>query len=231
MKPASENNFFDRHAGDYEKILRGMVGAFDGNLDYFAAYKIEILRRKLATPPRKILDFGAGIGRSLPFFRAAFPSAELHGFDPSAESLAHAARACPEAILHSNWNQLGEGFDLVFLAGVLHHLPEAEALSWMERARAICGGGGVIAIFEHNLKNPVTRRLVTNCDYDRDARFYAPSETKALLERAGFHDVKSEYCLFFPALLKPLRSFEKFLGGVPLGGQYFVLGTRPSGAP
>lgn len=225
MKPAPGNNFFDGYAGDYEALLREMVGGFD-DPSYFASYKIEILLRKLAIAPARVLDFGTGVGRSLPFFRAAFPTAELHGFDPSQESLAYAARACPVARLHARWETVGAGYDLVFLAGVLHHLPPEEAPDWLARLRAVTAPGGTVAIFEHNLRNPVTRRLVRRSPYDRDARFYSPAEVEGLLAGAGWREARSEYCLFFPALLRALRPLEKRLGRWPCGGQFFTLGRR-----
>ena len=39
--------------------------------------------------------------------------------------------------------------------------------------------------------------------------------------------LQTGYCLFFPGPLAALRPLEKFLGWLPLGGQYYVAGVRP----
>jgi hypothetical protein len=90
---------FDQYAGQYEDILAAQTNFFDGDSGYFARYKIE-LAQQLTGSVSSVLDFGCGIGRSLPYLREVFPKAEIVGCDPSAESLAIARRENPSCRLH-----------------------------------------------------------------------------------------------------------------------------------
>ena len=74
---------FDQYAGQYEAILAAQTNFFDGDSSYFARYKIE-LAQQLVGPVDAILDFGCGIGRSMPHLREVFPRADIVGCDPSA---------------------------------------------------------------------------------------------------------------------------------------------------
>jgi Methyltransferase domain len=85
---------FDQYAGQYEDILAAQTNFFDGDSGYFARYKIELAQR-LAGSVSSVLDFGCGIGRSMPYLREVFPKAEIVGCDPSAESFAIARRENP----------------------------------------------------------------------------------------------------------------------------------------
>ena len=78
---------FDQYAGQYEAIIAAQTNFFDGDSDYFARYKIE-LARQLVGSVDSVLDFGCGVGRSMPHLRAIFPKAGIVGCDPSVESLA-----------------------------------------------------------------------------------------------------------------------------------------------
>jgi len=86
--------------------------------------------------------------------------------------------------------------------------------------------GGTIVIFEHNPFNPVTRKIVNDCPYDKDAVLLRPSELKTLLVDAGLLVHRSVYCLFVPPSLSALLPLESKLGWLPLGGQYWVTAVR-----
>jgi trans-aconitate methyltransferase len=87
---------FDQYAGQYEAILAAQTNFFDSDSNYFARYKIE-LAQQLVGHVGSVLDFGCGIGRSMPHLREIFPDADIVGCDPSAESLAIARRIQPAA--------------------------------------------------------------------------------------------------------------------------------------
>ena len=53
--------------------------------------------------------------------------------------------------------------------------------------------GGAIVIFENNPFNPVTRKIVNDCPYDKDAILLKPSKLKTLLIDAGLHVCRSAY--------------------------------------
>lgn len=86
---------FDDYAKDYETLLKDQLSFFSGDRGYFSAYKIAILRRLFPEGIRNILDFGAGIGLSLPHVLELFPSAELFAGDISKASLGYVSQNFP----------------------------------------------------------------------------------------------------------------------------------------
>lgn len=213
---------FDQYAGQYDALLSAQTRFFDSDSQYFARYKIERVKQ-LAGDVRRVLDFGCGIGRSIPHMRTAFPGADIIGCDPSADSLAIARRENPACRFLTPEELAAEpGFDLVMASCVFHHIPPAER----QQALAYCRGrlkpGSRFVIFEHNPLNPVTRHMVNTCPFDADAVLLGLRETLARLRAAQFEVVHSAYCLFFPSALAALRPLENYLGWLPLGGQYFV---------
>ena len=49
---------------------------------------------------------------------------------------------------------------------------------------------------------------------------------RKLIEVSSFEILKSNYALFFPKLLSKLMLIEPYLGWLPLGGQYFIIGEK-----
>ena len=80
---------FDDYADRYEAVLQEQLAFFSKNCDYFSAYKVEIAARLCSRQPSSILDFGCGIGLSLPHLDVRFAGAQLFATDPSERSLAH----------------------------------------------------------------------------------------------------------------------------------------------
>ena len=56
--------------------------------------------------------------------------------------------------------------------------------------------------------------------------YEAIKESLELIKTAGLKTQKKKYTLFFPAFLKGLRFLEKYLGFIPIGGQYYVLAVK-----
>lgn len=220
---------FDAFAGRYNDLLREKTGFFTEDETYFARYKVAIARRLLGRPPARILEFGCGIGRNIPFLREAFPGAEVMGSDVSAVSIDIARRENPEAHFWLEGDDAGErsGFDLVFVAGVFHHIPAAERRAAADLVAARLHPGGSAVIFEHNPYNPVTRRIVRDCPYDEGVVLLRPGQMRKLLAAAGLQVRGQGYSLFFPPRLKALAGIEPALGWLPLGGQYWVKAERP----
>ncbi|HEY6322724.1 MAG TPA: class I SAM-dependent methyltransferase [Thermoanaerobaculia bacterium] len=122
----------------------------------------------------------------------------------------------------------GGSFDLVFAVCVLHHVPpdgRRDALVG-EMAR-LARPGGLVAIWEHNPWNPLTRRAVARCRFDRDAALLSLAETRRLLRRAGLSRIESRYGLFFPWRGRGWRRAERLLAQVPLGAQFVALAIKP----
>lgn len=122
----------------------------------------------------------------------------------------------------------GGSFDLVFAVCVLHHVaPGAERDALVGEMARLARPGGLVAIWEHNPWNPLTRRVVARCPFDRDAVLLSPGEARRLLRRAGLTRVESRYGLFFPWRGRGWRRAERLLAQVPLGAQFVAMGIKP----
>ena len=219
---------FDEYARQYEALKNVQTRLFDGDSTYFARYKVELMKSVAGAKPHAIMDFGCGIGLSLPHLRNAFPEADLVGCDPSEGSLSVARKREVECRLDvPDGIEPTPYFDLVLATCVFHHIQPIERQAALKYCLERLKPGGKIFVFEHNPYNPVTRHFVNTCPFDTDAILLSRAETAAQMREAGFRAGPSAYCLFFPKALSFFRSFERSLGWLPLGGQYFVSGIRP----
>jgi len=219
---------FDNYVEDYDRLLEEQTSMFSSDASYFAQYKVDIARTQIDVDPGSILEFGCGTGRNIPFLREAFPDATIVGSDVSAKSL-EVARQLNEGVGFFLEDEAPGDLDvdLVFVAGVFHHIAPDERQAALAAIYKRLRRGGSAFIFEHNPYNPVTRRIVSNCPYDADAVLLAPGELRGRLERADFREVRSAYALFVPGRLKALTGIERYLGWLPLGGQYWVHARKP----
>jgi len=218
---------FDAYAKNYNAILSEQLNFFEEDNFYFAEYKIAKLKNLISFQPKRILDFGCGIGRSTLFLNQYFPHAQIYGCDISQESLLEAEKTAPSAhfFLTTALSEKPKIFDVIFVSNVFHHIKLSERSKTLDLITQSSATGGVIVVFEHNPYNPVTRHLVNTCPFDHDAVLLRPKELKVLFKKAGVQNISLEYTLFFPAFLKRLRFLEKYLHFLPLGGQYVVSGN------
>jgi SAM-dependent methyltransferase len=220
---------FDKFADEYLAAHARNIRISGEQPDYFARYKIEEIRRRwTAAEPGAVLDFGAGIGNSLPHLKAAFPAARLVGLDVSEKSLAVAANRFPGVAELVRYDG-GEpplpdaSFDLVFSACVFHHIPPTEHVPLLKTLKRLLKPGGVLAIFEHNPVNPVTRYIVASCPFDENAVLIPAPVFAARQREAGFRDVRTAFTGFFPGSLRGLRPLERYMTALPVGAQYYTL--------
>ena len=223
---------FDRFADEYEAIHARNLRLSGESPDYFAKAKIdEVARRWTAQgrpPPRAVLDFGSGVGASLPHLARAFPGAALTALDVSERSLAISAARFPDLARRVRHDGRGElpledrAFDLIFTACVFHHIDAADHLGLLAGLRRRLAPGGVLVVFEHNPANPVTRYIVASCPFDVNAVLIAPRALKARLRGAGFCRIDIAFTGFFPHALAALRPLEGWLAKAPFGAQYYA---------
>ena len=81
---------------------------------------------------------------------------------------------------------------------------------------------GLIAVFEHNPWNPLTRRAVRACAFDEDVDLIPRPRLASSLRAAGIEVTDTAYLLLFPWRTRLLRALEHALVQVPLGAQYVV---------
>lgn len=215
---------FDRYAEQYDRLMQEAIPDGLNEDGYFAEYKVALMAQRLSpAKPRRILDFGCGAGRGLPFLAQYFPDAELWGYDVSPESLKFAAQRAPAARLLSDWDTLGDTrFDAIIAANVFHHIPPEQRRQALEQCRNALTDGGQMFLFEHNPYNPATRWVFERCPFDADAEMFSLSEALRLARDAGFSAAQQGYTLFFPRPLAFLRGLEPMLKRLPLGAQYYV---------
>jgi SAM-dependent methyltransferase len=202
--------------------------------EFFHEYKIKVLRemtRARELEPGSVLDFGSGIGNSLPFLRKYFPEARLAAADVSERSLEVAAGRFPgiaEGLRIEGERIPAEdgAFDVAFSACVFHHIPQEEHVGWLWELRRVTRAGGMLAVFEHNPLNPLTVRAVNTCPFDENARLIRAGELAERFRESGWSEVRTRYHVFFPHALAGLRGLERWMGAVPFGGQYSVVGVK-----
>lgn len=223
---------FDPYADRYRELHAESVRVSGDEPAYFAAYKARYMAGSLGTEaalrPLDLLDFGCGIGGSIPHLATCFPEARLYGVDVSGESLDRARQAHPGAVfslIEGNRLPLDDAsVDVAMAACVYHHIAPEQRVGWTRELKRVLRPGGHAFIFEHNPLNPVTQKVVRDCPFDDDAILLPRTESQSLLQLAGFRDVDVEYIVFFPRALAWLRPLERAMGWLPLGAQYVVRG-------
>lgn len=222
---------FDRYAEDYTALHRASIHASGEEPNYFARYKAKYMATRVGAAASgsglDVLDFGCGVGNSIPFLREAFPRARLYGVDPSGASIRkasdlHADLATFEVGQDDRLPYDDSRFDVIQAACVFHHIRPTERLQWTRELKRVLKPGGCLFVFEHNVLNPLTVRAVHACPFDEDAVLLPRSELLALMRRTGFGRVRARYIVFFPKALAFLRGLEPALGNVPFGAQYVV---------
>lgn len=224
---------FDNHIKNYRQNLNKTLALSGETSDFFAKLKAKKLLEwfpHLAQKPTTILDYGCGDGTMSSYVQQNFPIATVYGIDPSSESIAHAQRKFP----HINFSTLRDDtisfvpgtFDLVYAAGVFHHIPFKKHEYYLAQIIKMLKPGGLFVLFELNPYNPLTRLTFRRCPIDKDATMLSPRYAKKLLKSSGLNPPvegckpKTIYYCFFPSFLKKLRPLEKFLKKFPLGALY-----------
>lgn len=215
---------FDKYASSYDELHAKNVALSGESPEYFAIYKQKFLERLLERNTR-VLDFGCGIGNLTQHLVRSFDA--VAGYDPSDESVALAKKRAPEATFYDDVEAIpSDSFGAVVLANVLHHVPPENRAGLMTSIARTVAPGGKIVVFEHNPINPVTRKVVRECEFDENAVLLYPSETRRLLKGVGMTKVTLDYIVFFPRALSALRGMETVLSWLPMGAQYAAWGTR-----
>jgi SAM-dependent methyltransferase len=114
-------------------------------------------------------------------------------------------------------------FDVVIAICVLHHVPEPDQSSFLRELTRVTRSGGVIAVFEHNPANPLTRRAVRGCELDVGVELLRAKDVERLLAGTGARVVSRDYFLFTPFGGRLGSTVDRLLRRLPLGGQHVVV--------
>jgi SAM-dependent methyltransferase len=224
---------FDRIGPGYEAAVARSIRFAGRPHDVYtrakAAALLRLARQRLGGAPEEALDVGCGVGLT---DRHLVPHVgSLHGVDVSEAMLEQACRRNPAVEYRSYDGSVlpyeTDRFDLVFAICVLHHVEPAARGALVHEFRRVVRPGGLIAVFEHNPWNPLTRRVVHTCDFDEGVELISRPRLAESLRAAGLDVTDEEYLLVFPWRTRVLQALERRLARIPLGAQYVVAG-RPA---
>jgi SAM-dependent methyltransferase len=226
---------FDRFAAEYREQHAASIRLSGETPDYFAEYKIRDVASACAArrvAPRRIVDFGGGVGNSLPFLRRHFPKAEITLLDPSLASLDIAAQRFPGEATFEHFDGVRipfepGAFDIAFTACVFHHIPATAHVALLREIGRVLAPEGRFFLFEHNPLNPLTRHAVNSCAFDENAVLIGSREMRKRFALAGFGAARTRFRIFFPHALAGMRPLEPYLAWLPLGAQYSIEAVKP----
>ena len=231
---------FDKFAAEYRTLHAESIKASGESPEYFAEYKIvdvaaELARARGGVVERAaVLDFGAGVGYSVPFFGRHMPRARVTCLDVSQKSLDIGAAKHGGVADFRHFDGMrvpyAEGtFDVALASCVFHHIPHAEHVALLAEIRRVLAPNGLLLVFEHNPLNPLTRHAVNTCIFDEHAVLIGAPTMRRRALAAGFAAADVRYRIFFPHWARGLRPIEKWLTWLPLGAQYYVRATKGLG--
>jgi SAM-dependent methyltransferase len=234
--PGSGGHDFDAEAVGYEETLNRGLSISGEKASFFAEARVRWLAgrlRRVGFVARTALDYGCGTGNSTAYLVSLLGVETVIGLDPSATSLevarAKHATLRGEYRLPQDYRPNGS-VDLAFCNGVFHHIPPAERAGTLSYMAACLRPGGIVAFWENNPWNPGTRYVMKRIPFDREAIPMTSIEARALARRVGLEVLTTDFCFFFPGVLRMLRRFEHWLASIPLGAQYLVLCRKPAGS-
>jgi SAM-dependent methyltransferase len=227
---------FDAFAQDYAACCARGLAVSGESKDYFAQGRLAWLARWLeqqnVPAPRRVIDFGCGVGDVTQLIAERFPTAEVIGLDVSPGCIERARRepSSPRIrfeLLDAYVSARAEPADWLHCNGVFHHVPPAERACAVAKMASLVRPGGYLGVFENNPWNPGTHWVMHRIPFDRGAKMLTPGALRKLLRADGIEIRETNFLFFFPRLLRVLRGLEHSLRRLPLGAQYAIVGQVP----
>lgn len=224
---------FDAYTANYNEEINKALNFSGLDIDFFARvkndYLVDILdARQGGAAKAELIDVGCGVANAHKQLTGRVGA--IAGIDVSAASIAVARQRNPgiryEVFDGTHLPFEDRSFDAAFAINVFHHVPVAQRPALVADVRRVLRPGGLFAIFEHNPLNPVTRRIVNTCEFDKDAVLLKRRDSEALLQGAGFSDISTRYIFSVPAAGTLLRKVDRLFSLLPFGAQYYTLGNN-----
>lgn len=230
-KQSEFDNFADNYREIHTKNVQGISGV---DSSYFGRQKVEIIKKEWGGVEKKnrklhILDLGCGDGMNAVHFQQCFSQIEYFGIDVSRASIMQAKKLENTNVHFECYDgkkipYQNESFDMILIACVLHHVPHEEHEKLLTECKRVLKENGCIFVFEHNPWNPLTRKIVNDCEFDKDAVLVSGRRLMKTMKQAGFCNMKIYYTIFFPrkGIFRKILQLEKLLKWLPFGGQYYI---------
>ena len=225
---------FDSYDNTYEEEIKKSLSGLGVTQDFAAQVKadqlIDIVQERWGKPAdADVLDLGCGIGLYGSYLSGTFKF--LSGIDVSSKCVDIAKQNNPEVNYLTYDGQTipfeDTSLDVVYVITVMHHIPVAQWESITGDIKRVLRPGGLCVIFEHNPWNPATRWIVNRCEFDADAVLLSHRKARQLLDVNGFQDIASKHILTVPVDTGWARKLDKVFSRLPLGAQYYTVGTAP----
>lgn len=223
---------FNETKSSYREIIERSIGFSGKGLDFFTQVKAdhmrEIAARLLPHVQRpRLLDIGCGHGLMHPYLLAS--GFDVVGVEVAAEVLALANGANPQvryvAYDGRSLPFAASSFDVALAVCVMHHVAPEQWRNFLREIRRVLLPGGLAVVFEHNPLNPLTRYVVASNEIDVDAHLVSARTLRSLMRETGFAAALIRNILFTPFAHPGFRWLDDRLGWLPLGAQYYAVGT------
>ena len=223
---------FDSFSKNYNKVVNDAIRQTGYDAESLVSAKLQKIANlypDLTDNKFHLLDFGCGVGNLYGSVAQFFPKAVYTGVDTSKDSIKKACsrfqdKAAFQEYDFQEWKSCK--YDLIFSAGVFHHIPHNDHAKIITKLYSLLNPGGKLVIWEHNPLNPLTQKIIRDCPIDEDAVLVYSKNIRVLFEKVSLSNIKISYTTFFPKFLSALNFMDQFLGWLPLGGQYLVTGQK-----
>jgi SAM-dependent methyltransferase len=220
---------FNKYHSTYDQAVNKAL-AFSGlTVDAFMRAKSNDLARFILerVPDHEraaILDVGCGVGNYHPTIGRVVGS--LTGVDVSEACIATARSRNPgvtyDVYEGKRLPYPDAAFALAYAVCVLHHVPPAGWSEFAGEMARVVRPGGWIVVYEHNPHHPLTRKVVRDCEFDRDAVLLTRSQMRRLFTDEGCREVEVRSILTLPPGGGLISRLDRALAWLPMGTQYRV---------
>jgi ubiquinone/menaquinone biosynthesis C-methylase UbiE len=229
---------FDGYSQGYEQDINAAISHTGKPQEFFtrvkADYLSELFARNFgANSKDEILDVGCGNGSIHPMLLDRHPGLRLTGIDVASTFLETATRQHPQ-VRYDVYDGVKlpyptARFDAAYTICVMHHVAPTEWSSFLSEMSRVVRPGGLVSVIEHNPLNPLTRRLVNTCPFDKNAVLLRSSRLTKLMVDAGLREVACRFIQFTPFDGAFFKFFDRMMGWLPLGAQYLATGRVAPG--
>jgi SAM-dependent methyltransferase len=229
---------FNKYSESYEQAVQEALPGRHVNAEVFArtkaAHLVALVDRHLGRlRERSVLDVGCGVGVTDRFLVDRFGS--VSGVD-TADALVAAAAAANPGVAYRSYDGTrlpydNDAFDVAFAICVLHHVDPPSWDHVVAEMGRVTSPGGLVVIFEHNPLNPLTRRVVRNCEFDVGVELLRIKQADEVFQRCGLPIVERRFITFLPFAGRIAMAAESALRRLPFGAQYYVAGRKTGATP